>query len=72
MKDDTEKIFIVTDSCMWEANKQAGVKRSEHLIEVIDAETGRVRFITSGSRIKFVDGDISDEFTQDVYNEQTS
>lgn len=70
MKEDTEKTFIVTDSCMWEANKQNGVNRSEHLIEVIDEETGQTRYIATGARIKFVSGNITEPFTQEMYNNQ--
>lgn len=64
-----DNIFIVTDSCMWEANRQNGT-RSAHTIEVVDVETGQVRFIKSGSRIKFVEGEISDAHDQDEYNRQ--
>lgn len=66
---DTEKTFIVTDSCMWEANRVNGT-RSAHTIEVVDQETGQVRFIRSGSKIKFIEGDISESYTQEQYNEQ--
>lgn len=67
--EDTEKVFIVTDSCMWEANRLSG-SRAPHSIEVIDAATGQVRFIRSGSKIRFVDGDITEPNTQEMYNEQ--
>lgn len=66
---DTEKIFILTDSCMWEANRQAG-ERSDHSVEVIDAETGKVRYLRSGTKIKFVEGFITEENTQEEYNRQ--
>lgn len=66
---DTEKTFILTDSCMWEANKQAGT-RSTHCVEVIDADTGETRFIKSGSKIRFIDGDITKIFSQEDYNNQ--
>ncbi len=66
---DTEKTFIVTDSCMWEANRVSGTL-SEHTIEVVDAETGKIRLIRSGSKIRFVEGFITKESDQDTYNEQ--
>lgn len=66
---DTEKVFILTDSCMWEANRQLGV-RSAHSVEVTDAETGQVRYLRSGTRIRFVDGFITEENTQEEYNRQ--
>lgn len=64
--DDTEKTFIVTDSCMWEANKKAGT-RAPHAIEVVDIDTGQLRFIKSGSKIRFIDGEISEPLSQDDY-----
>lgn len=67
--EDTEKIFLVTDSCMWEANRVNGT-RADHAIEVVDIETGKVRYIRSGSKIRFVEGDITKENTQEMYNEQ--
>jgi hypothetical protein len=67
---DTEKTFILTDSCMWEANKLAGT-RSEHCVEVIDLETGQTRFIKSGSKIKFIEGNITKTYTQEDYNNQS-
>jgi hypothetical protein len=66
---DTEKTFLLTDSCMWEANRQSG-SRAPHAIEVVDTETGQVRYIKSGSLIRFVDGDITLPNTQEMYNEQ--
>jgi len=45
---DFTKKYILTDSCMWEANRKNGT-RSEHCIEVVDVETGQTRFIRSGS-----------------------
>jgi len=68
--DDTQRTFILTDSCMWEANKKNGT-RAPHAIEVVDAETGQVRLIKSGSRIKFVEGEITEPHSQEVYNEMT-
>ena len=62
-----ERIFIVTDSCMWEANRKLNVYHP-HALEVVDCETGQVRFIQSGARIKFVDGLITDSRDQDSYN----
>ena len=63
------KTFILTDSCMWEANKQKGT-RSEHCVEVVDLETGQTRYIASGSHIRFVDGKITEVSTQEMYNAQ--
>ena len=65
-----EPTYIVTDGCMWEANKRNGTSHS-HAIEVVDIKTGAVRFIRSGSRIAFIDGEISDLRTQEVYNKAT-
>lgn len=62
-----ERIFILTDACLWEMNKKQGAYHP-HAIEVVDIETGQVRFIESGSRIKFVEGSISDSRDQDSYN----
>ena len=66
---DLTRLFILTDSCMWEANRQQGTK-APHSVEVIDSETGKSRYIKSGSRIRFVSGDISEEYTQEEYNRQ--
>ena len=64
---DQEKTFILTDLCMWEKNKVEG-KADPHGIMVVDAETGQTRYILGGSKIKFVDGDISEPLTQEGYN----
>lgn len=69
--EDTEKTFILTDSCGWEAEKKNPTGRTEHIIEVIDEETGQVRWIKSGSRIKFIEGDITEPLKQEDYNKQT-
>jgi hypothetical protein len=66
---DTEKIFILTDLCMWEKNKVEG-KNAEHAIIVIDEETGQNRMIKGGSKIRFVDGEISLPQSQEDYNNQ--
>lgn len=71
MKEDTEKIFILTDLCMWEKNKQEG-KNDPHGIMVVDEETGHTRFIMGGSKIMFVEGDISNIGTQEDYNNGTN
>lgn len=63
-----EKIYIVTDSCMWERSKLENTNKGTHFIEVVDEETGQTVFIKSGSRIKFVDGDLSKVKTQEEYN----
>jgi hypothetical protein len=65
-----EKVFIVTDLCMWESNKQNKTSYP-HAIQVVDAETGQVRYIKSGSRIKFIEGQITDSHSQETYNALT-
>lgn len=67
---DTARTFILTDGCMWEQNKKQGAFHP-HAIEVVDAETGQVRYIQSGARIRFVEGLISDGRNQEQYNEAT-
>jgi hypothetical protein len=67
--DDTEKVFILTDLCMWEKNKQEG-KSDTHAVIVIDEETGQNRMILGGSKIRFVEGNISSPQTQEDYNQQ--
>ena len=66
---DTNRVFILTDSCMWEKQKQDGT-RAPHTIQVIDEQTGQTRYILTGARIKFLDGNISEPFTQEQYNVQ--
>lgn len=66
---DTAREFILTDSCGWEANKQNGTF-FPHAIEVVDTKTGQVRYIKSGARIKFVDGEITKGRDQKEYNKQ--
>lgn len=56
---------------MWEANKRNG-KNHPHSMEVVDIETGAVQYITSGSHIKFIKGEITDIRTQEAYNKATS
>lgn len=68
-KDVTDISFLVTDGCAWEMNKQGG-KAAPHAIEVVDLETGQLRFIKSGSIIKFVDGEITNSHNQEDYNKQ--
>lgn len=65
----TEKVFIVTDGCMWEANKKAGTSHP-HAIEVVDMATGEIRYIKSGSRISFIEGEITEGRNQETYNKQ--
>ncbi len=62
-----KQIFLITDACMWEMNKQNG-KSSAHSIEVVDLETGQVRYIKSGSKIAFIEGFITESHNQDDYN----
>ena len=65
-----EAIYLLTDGCLWETNKQTG-NEHPHSVEVVDTKTGAVRYIKSGSRIRFVDGEISDLRTQEAYNKAT-
>ena len=65
-----DKKFLLTDCCMWEMNKQNSTLNT-HAIEVVDLETGQVRYIKSGSRIIFVEGEITEGRDQKVYNKQT-
>lgn len=66
-----EEIFIVTDGCMWEQNKQNDTYHP-HAIEVVNPTTGQIRYIKSGSRIAFVEGEISEGRNQGFYNKSTS
>lgn len=68
---DYEKVFIITDGCMWEINKQTG-NEHPHAMEVVDIETGAIRYIKSGSRIMFVEGEITDIRTQKAYEKKSS
>jgi hypothetical protein len=63
----TDRVFILTDLCMWEKNKKDRTK-SPHAIQVIDLQTGATRYIQSGSRIRFVAGQISKVNDQNDYN----
>ena len=56
---------------MWEINKQTG-NEHPHATEVVDMETGAVRYIKSGSRIAFIEGEITDYRTQKAYNLSTN
>jgi hypothetical protein len=62
-----DSVYLLTDGCAWEINKQTG-NEHPHAVEVVDLETGAVRYIKSGSRVKFVEGEISDIRTQASYN----
>ena len=62
-----DEIYLLTDGCFWEINKQIG-NEHPHSMEVVNLKTGAVRYITSGSRIKFVEGEITDIRTQAGYN----
>lgn len=64
---ETECTFLLTDGCMWEKQKQEGTFHP-HAIEVVDIETGQVRYIQSGSKIRFVEGDITEGRDQKQYN----
>ena len=65
----SKKTFLLTDNCAWEANKKNSTNYP-HAIEVVDVETGQVRHIKSGSRIKFVDGFITEGRDQETYNKK--
>lgn len=65
-----ENKFILTDTCMWEKNKQNSTYHP-HAIEVVDIVTGQVRYIKSGSVIKFVSGEITESQDQKTYNKLT-
>lgn len=66
-QDPRERTFILTDTCLWEKNK-VDQTFYPHAIEVVDDETGQVRYIQSGSRVKFLDGTISVGRDQNNYN----
>ncbi len=68
---ENEKVYLLTDGCLWEINKQTG-NEHPHATEVVELETGAVRYIKSGSRIKFISGEISDIRTQEAYNKKTT
>lgn len=61
--------FVVTDGCMWEKNKQDGTT-FPHAIEVVDLQTGQVRYIKAGSVIAFIEGQITAARNQEQYNTQ--
>lgn len=65
-----DKIYLVTDGCMWEKNKRESASHA-HAMEVVDLETGAVQYIRSGSHVTFVKGSITDTRTQEVYNKAT-
>lgn len=52
---------------MWELNKRQGTSHA-HAIEVVDPETGAIQYIRSGSKIRFIEGEITDIRTQEAYN----
>jgi len=66
-----EEIYIITDGCMWEANKQNGTYYP-HSIEVVNSKTGQVRYIKSGARIAFIEGEITQTRDQETYNQETT
>lgn len=65
-----EEIYLLTDGCLWEQNKRNGTEHP-HAIEVVNTKTGAVRFITSGSKIAFIEGEITDIRSQKAYNKAT-
>ena len=52
---------------MWEKNAREGSAHPHH-IEVVDIDTGAVRYIKSGSKVRFVEGTISDLRKSDSEN----
>ena len=66
--DPRTRIFLMTDACMWEGNRDKGTFHP-HAVEVVDIETGQVRYIKSGAKIRLVEGEISDGRDQESYNE---
>lgn len=62
-----EKIYMLTDSCMWEKNKQEGTSFG-HSIEVVDIETGQVRYIRGGAKVALIEGEITETHSQEEYN----
>lgn len=62
-----ERVFLLTDTCMWEKNRKEGTYHP-HAVEVVDVNTGQTRFIKSGAKIAFVEGDISKGRSQEDYN----
>jgi hypothetical protein len=69
-KNYAKKVFLLTDICMWEKNKQEGT-HAPHAVQAIDVKTGQSFFINSGSRIRFVDGEITEPLSQDEYNKRS-
>lgn len=65
-----EEVYIITDGCMWEQNKQNSTY-FPHAIEVVNIKTGQVQYIKSGSRITFIEGEITETRSQETYNKQT-
>lgn len=66
-----EKIYLLTDGCMWEQNKR-NKTFYPHSIEVVDMETGQVVYVKSGSRITLIEGETTSIRTQEEYNKTTS
>ena len=65
----SKKTFLLTDNCAWEANKKNSTDYP-HAIEVVDTETGQVRYIKSGAIIKFVSGLMTEGRDQETYNKK--
>jgi hypothetical protein len=66
-----EEVYIITDGCMWEQNKQNSTYYP-HAIEVVNYATGQVQFIKSGSKITLVAGQITPTRSQETYNKVPS
>jgi len=65
------EVYIITDGCLWEQNKKNSTYYP-HAIEVVTIETGQVRYIKSGSKITFVEGEITENRSQETYNKTSS
>lgn len=62
-----EEIYIITDGCAWEQNKQNDTYYP-HAMEVVNIKTGQVKYIKCGSRIAFIEGEITEGRSQEEYN----
>lgn len=66
-KEDLSNTFMITDGCVWEMNRKNGTDYP-HSMEVVNVQTGQVRYIRCGSIIKFLDGQITEARNQEKYN----
>lgn len=65
-----DKIYLLTDACMWEQNKR-NKTFFPHSIQVVDIETGQIIYIKSGAKIAFLAGECTTVGTQEEYNKRT-